>query len=157
MNAYDLSPLFRSTVGFDHLSQLIDSAYKMDERSQSYPPYNIAKLSEDDYEITMAVAGFKESELTITAQQNSLVVTGLTAEKEEEKGKAYLHRGIATRGFERRFSLADHVKVVSANLADGLLTLKLVREIPEERKPRTIAINSNTKLIGVKDNAKKAA
>jgi molecular chaperone IbpA len=140
MNAYDLSPLFRSTVGFDHLSQLIDSAFKMDERAATYPPYNIAKLSEDDYEITMAVAGFRQSELTITAEQNTLTVSGATAEK-EDKAKAYLHRGIATRSFERKFSLADHVKVVDAQLADGLLTLKLVREIPEESKPRKISIN----------------
>ena len=157
MNAYDLSPLFRSTVGFDHLSQLIDSAFKIDERGQSYPPYNIAKLSEDDYEITMAVAGFKESELTITAQQNSLTVTGAAAEKEEDQTKSYLHRGIATRSFERKFSLADHVKVVGAQLADGLLTLKLVREIPEASKPRTIAITSGDKLLEGKSNAKKAA
>lgn len=141
MNAYDLSPLFRSTIGFDHLSQLIDSAFKMDERAAGYPPYNIAKLSEDDYEITMAVAGFKPSELTVTAEQNTLTVCGATAEK-EDKEKTYLHRGIATRSFERKFSLADHVKVVDANLSDGLLTLKLAREIPEESKPRKIAINS---------------
>ncbi len=147
MTRYDLSPLFRSTIGFDHLSQLIDTAFKADERGPSYPPYNIAKLSEDDYEISMAVAGFKESEITITAQQNSLTVSGSASEKEEESNKAYLHRGIATRSFERKFSLADHVKVTEAKLADGLLTLKLVREIPEASKPRTIAINSNEKLI----------
>lgn len=154
MNAYDLSPLFRSTVGFDHLSQLIDSAFKMDERTVSYPPYNIAKLSEDEYEITMAVAGFKQSELTVTAEQNSLVVSGAAADKTEEQGKDYLHKGIATRSFERKFSLADHVKVVDAQLADGLLTLKLVREIPEESKPKKIAINSGGNLI---EGKKKAA
>jgi molecular chaperone IbpA len=156
MNAYDLSPLFRSTVGFDHLSQLIDSAFKMDERGPSYPPYNIAKLSEDDYEITMAVAGFKESELTITAQQNTLTVSGAASEKTDDKNKAYLHRGIATRSFERKFSLADHVKVVGAELADGLLTLKLIREIPEASKPRTITINSGGKLIEDKGHKKAA-
>jgi len=155
MNAYDLSPLFRSTVGFDHLSQLIDSAFKMDERAVSYPPYNIAKLSEDEYEITMAVAGFKQSELTITAEQNTLIVSGATAEKTEEDGKAYLHKGIATRSFERTFSLADHVKVVDAGLTDGLLTLKLVREIPEESKPKKIAINTSGNMIEGKN--KKAA
>jgi molecular chaperone IbpA len=154
MHAYDLSPLFRSTVGFDHLSQLIDSAFKMDERGVSFPPYNIAKLSEDEYEITMAVAGFKQSELNITAQQNMLTVSGVSGEK-EEKEKAYLHRGIATRSFERKFSLADHVKVVDAQLADGLLTLKLVREIPEASKPKTIAINNGGNMIEGK--AKKAA
>ncbi len=160
MNAYDLSPLFRSTVGFDHLSQLIDSAFKMDERAASYPPYNIAKLSEDDYEITMAVAGFKQDELNITVEQNTLTVSGSTSEKEEKSGKSYLHRGIATRSFERKFSLADHVRVVDAQLADGLLTLKLVREIPEESKPRRIAINTVGSFIDNKTegkNPKKAA
>lgn len=156
MTGYDLSPLFRSTIGFDHLSQLIDSAFKYDATSASYPPYNIAKLSEDDYEITMAVAGFKQNELTITAQNNSLVVSGSTSEKDEKGGKSYLHRGIATRSFERKFSLADHVKVVDAKLADGLLTLILKREIPESSKPRTIAINSNDPLIENK-TGKKAA
>lgn len=148
MNSYDLSPLFRSTVGFDHLSQLIDSAFKMDERAASYPPYNIAKLSEDEYEITMAVAGFKESELNIISQQNVLTVSGATSQKEEKDTKSYLHRGIATRNFERKFSLADHVKVEGAELADGLLTLKLKREIPEASKPKMIPINGNTLIEG---------
>lgn len=148
MNAYDLSPLFRSTVGFDHLSQLIDSAFKMDERTaNAYPPYNIAKLSDDEYEISMAVAGFKESELNIIAQQNVLTVSGSATQKEEKDAKSYLHRGIATRSFERKFSLADHVKVEGAQLADGLLTLKLKREIPEESKPRMIAINSGKPVL----------
>ncbi len=154
MHAYDLSPLFRSTVGFDHLSNLIDGAFKMDERNVAYPPYNIAKLSEDEYEITMAVAGFKQSELNIVAQQNTLIVSGGTQEQEEKEEKSYLHRGIATRSFERKFSLADHVKVVDANLSDGLLTLKLVREIPEASKPKTIAINSGSLIEG---KGKKAA
>lgn len=156
MTGYDLSPLFRSTVGFDHLSQLIDSAFKHDATNASYPPYNIAKLSEDDYEITMAVAGFKQNELTITAQQNSLTVSGSASEKDEKTGKSYLHRGIATRSFERRFSLADHVKVVDANLSDGLLTLTLKREIPEASKPRTIAINSANTLVDNKPGRKAA-
>lgn len=156
MHAYDLSPLFRSTVGFDHLSNLIDSAFKMDERAMSYPPYNIAKLSEDEYEITMAVAGFKQNELTITAQHNTLTVIGNAVEKEEKKGASYLHKGIATRSFERKFSLADHVKVVDAALADGLLTLKLVREIPEESKPRQIVINGGGGYLEGK-GVKKAA
>lgn len=146
MHAYDLSPLFRSTVGFDHLSQLIDSAFKMDERGVAYPPYNIAKLSEDEYEITMAVAGFKQSELKVVAQQNTLSVAGVSQEKEEKDGKTYLHRGIATRSFERKFSLADHVRVIDAAFADGLLTLRLKREIPEESKPKVITINSGNLL-----------
>jgi molecular chaperone IbpA len=148
MHAYDLSPLFRSTVGFDHLSRMIDNAFKIDERTISYPPYNIAKLSEDEYEITMAVAGFKQNELNVTAQQNSLIVTGSVNEKEEKNGATYLHKGIGTRSFERKFSLADHVKVTDANLADGLLTLKLVREIPEASKPKVITINSGNLLEG---------
>jgi molecular chaperone IbpA len=148
MHAYDLSPLFRSTVGFDHLSNLIDTAFKMDERGGAYPPYNIAKLSEDEYEITMAVAGFKPSELKVVAQQNTLVVTGNVEEKEERAEKHYLHRGIATRSFERKFSLADHVKAIDANLSDGLLSLKLKREIPEESKPKVITINSGNLLEG---------
>ena len=152
MNAYDLSPLFRSTVGFDHLSQLIDSAFKVDERAASYPPYNIAKLSEDDYEITMAVAGFRQDEINVVAEQNTLTVSGSASEKEENKNKAFLHRGIATRSFQRQFSLADHVKVVDAQLADGLLTLKLVREVPEASKTRKIAIN-NGKLLDTKKAA----
>ena len=156
-HTFDLSPLFRSTVGFDHLSQMINSAYKLDERAVSFPPYNIAKLSEDEYEITMAVAGFKLPELTITAERNSLTVTGATGENQEEKNKAYLHRGIATRSFERKFSLADHVKVVEASLNDGLLNLKLVREIPEESKPKKINITNGGNLIEGKTTPKKAA
>lgn len=155
MTSYDLSPLFRSTVGFDHLSRLIDSAFKQDERGISYPPYNIAKLSEDEYEIDMAVAGFKESDITITAQENVLKVAGSVTEKSEDEGKAYLHRGIAARSFERSFSLADHVKVTEAQLADGLLKLKLVREVPEASKPRQIAINGKPAIE--QKSSKKAA
>ncbi|MGE0754838.1 MAG: Hsp20 family protein [Alphaproteobacteria bacterium] len=150
MHAYDLSPLFRSGVGFDHLSRMIDSAFKADERAQAYPPYNIARMGEDEYEVTMAVAGFKQSELSVVAQQNSLVVTGNSETKEETKGKEYLHRGIANRSFERKFSLADHVKVVDAHLENGLLTLRMKREIPEESKPKVIAINSGNLLEGKK-------
>lgn len=154
MNAYDLSPLFRSTVGFDHVSRMLDNAFKMDERAMSYPPYNIAKLSEDQYEIVMALAGFKLEDLNVVVEQNTLTITGAQAEKEED-GKEYLHRGIATRSFERKFSLADHVKVTGADLVDGILTLQLVREIPEESKPRQISINAGTLLEDKKQ--KKAA
>lgn len=148
MQHYDLTPLMRSTIGFDNLSRMLDNAFNIDERTLSYPPYNIAKVSDDDYEITMAVAGFKLNELTTTVQQNSLIVSGATTEKPEKDSKEYLHRGIATRSFERKFSLADHVKVVDATLADGLLTLKLKREIPEESKPRTITINAAPAIEG---------
>ncbi|MFW0776888.1 MAG: Hsp20 family protein [Rickettsiales bacterium] len=159
MTNYDLTPLMRSTIGFDNLSHMIDSAFKIDERTLSYPPYNIAKLSDDDYEISMAVAGFKLDELNITVQQNTLIVSGATNEKTETDNKEYLHRGIATRNFERKFSLADHVKVIDAQLADGMLTLSLKREIPEESKPRTITINNGDKLIGklIHSKPKKAA
>ena len=150
MHAYDLSPLFRSSVGFDHLSRMLDSAFKMDEGSPSYPPYNIAKVSDDEYEITMAVAGFKQAELNVVAQQNTLTVSGATTKKEEAGNKEYLHKGIATRSFERKFSLADHVKVLDASLEDGLLTLHLKREIPEANKPKVITINSGNLLEGKK-------
>lgn len=142
MHALDLSPLFRSSVGFDHLSRLIDGTMKQAEQAASYPPYNIVRVSDNDYEITIAVAGFKQEELTITTQQNQLIVAGSAAEKAERAEAEYLHRGIATRSFERKFSLADHVKVESANLEDGLLTLQLKREIPEASKPKVIPIRT---------------
>ncbi len=148
MHALDLSPLFRSSVGFDHLSRVIDAHLKNDDRAPAYPPYNIVKMSDDDYEIVMAVAGFKQEEISITAQNNQLTVAGAASEKEEHKGADYLHRGIAARSFERKFSLADHVKVVEARLADGLLTLKLKREVPEESKPRLIPINGESLIEG---------
>ena len=148
MHALDLSPLFRSSVGFDHLSRLIDTHMKSDDRTPAYPPYNIVKLSDEEYEIVMAVAGFKQEEITITAQHNQLTVAGSATEKEEHKDADYLHKGIATRSFERKFSLADHVKVTNADLADGLLSLKLKREVPEESKPKLIAINGKPAIEG---------
>lgn len=142
MRTYDLSPLFRSTVGFDRLSRLLEHAMTADDASVSYPPYNIEKLGEDAYRITMAVAGFGPEDLDITAQQNSLVVTG-KAKKEQEAGQ-FLYRGIAGRAFERRFQVADFIKVTGANLENGLLHIELVREIPEAMKPRTIKIEAGT-------------
>ncbi len=142
MRAYDLSPLFRSTVGFDRLSRLLENAMTGDEAAASYPPYNIEKTGEDTYRITMAVAGFGPEDLEITAQQNSLVVTG-KAKKEQEAGQ-FLYRGIAGRAFERRFQLADYIKVASASLINGLLHVELQREVPEAMKPRTIKIQSAT-------------
>ena len=139
MRTYDLSPLFRSTVGFDRLSRMLESAMTSDEAA-SYPPYNIEKLGEDAYRITMAVAGFGPEDLEITAQQNSLVVTG-KAKKEQEAGQ-FLYRGIAGRAFERRFQLADFIKVNGAKLENGLLHIELAREIPEAMKPRSIKIES---------------
>lgn len=140
MRAYDLSPLFRSTVGFDRLSRLLESATNIDDAAASYPPYNIEKLGEDSYRITMAVAGFGPEDVEITAQENSLVITG-KAKKEVETGQ-FLYRGIAGRAFERRFQLADFIKVTGASMVNGLLHVDLVREIPEAMKPRTIRIET---------------
>jgi molecular chaperone IbpA len=141
MRTVDFSPLFRSTVGFDRLSRLVESALSADESSVSYPPYNIEKTGEDAYRITMAVAGFGPDDVEITAQANQLTIVGKAQPKEGEKGQ-YLYRGIAGRAFERRFQLADHIKVTGAELVNGLLHVDLVREVPEVLKPRTIKIES---------------
>jgi molecular chaperone IbpA len=141
MNAFDLSPLFRSTIGFDRLMRLADAATRVDTTALSYPPYNIEKTGEDTYRLTMAVAGFARDELEIVAQENALVVTG-KAKAGEDQGK-YLHRGIARRAFERRFHLADHIKVTGASLDNGLLHVELAREVPEQLKPRSIEITAS--------------
>ena len=138
MRSYDLSPLFRSTVGFDRMMQLLDAASRVDESAPSYPPYNIEKTGENAYRITMAVAGFSTDELNISVQEGVLTVTGKALKEEEPK--QFLHRGIARRAFERRFELADHIQVTGADLANGLLHIDLVREVPEAMKPRTIKI-----------------
>ena len=140
MDRFDFSPLFRSTIGFDRLARMVDSATRVDGSAVAYPPYNIEKTGEDSYRLTMAVAGFARNELDITVHESSLIVTG-KAQGQNETGR-YLHRGIARRAFERRFSLADHLKVSGASLDNGLLHVDLVREVPEAMKPRTIAINS---------------
>ena len=139
MRSYDLSPLFRSSVGFDRWSNLFDTALRAGNNSVGYPPYNIEKLGDDSYRITVAVAGFGEDDIEITAQENLLVVAGKLGEPRED-GVTYLYRGIATRAFERRFSLADYVEVTSAMLVNGVLTIDLAREMPEAMKPRHIAI-----------------
>ena len=139
---FDFSPLFRSSVGFDRMLNLLESASRL-EAVEAWPPYDIAKTGEDQYRITMAVAGFTPEELTLDHEPNLLVVSGQRANEENAQ---YLHRGIAHRAFQRRFELADHVKVAGANLADGLLTIDLVREIPEEMKPRRIEIGRATAL-----------
>ena len=143
MDPFDFSPLFRSTIGFDRLTRLMDSATRVDNAALAYPPYNIEKTGEDAYRLTMAVAGFSRDEIDLTVQENSLLVTG-KGHKEDDNGR-YLHRGIARRGFERRFSLADHIKVVGASLDNGMLHVDLVREVPEAMKPRTIQITSGTR------------
>ncbi|MBY0429280.1 MAG: Hsp20 family protein [Alphaproteobacteria bacterium] len=150
MHTYDLTPLFRSTIGFDNLSRLIDSAMKLDDAVPAYPPYNIEKLNDDAYRITMAVAGFSENELSLVTQDNVLLVTGKQNTQEQQVERQYLHRGIAARAFERRFQLADHVKVTGASLKDGLLHVELKREVPEAKKPRAIKIENGdggTKVI----------
>ena len=140
MDRFDFSPLFRSTIGFDRLTRLVDAATRVDNSALTYPPYNIEKTGEDSYLLSMAVAGFAPEEIDLTVQENSLLVTG-KAKKEDENGR-YLHRGIARRAFERRFSLADHIKVVGANLENGMLHVDLAREVPEAAKPRKIAIGT---------------
>lgn len=146
-NALTLTPLFSRSVGFDRFNDLFESALRGDEVKSSYPPYNIEKIDEDSYRITMAVAGFSEDDITIMAQGSELKISGnMMQESEENNGVEYLHRGIATRAFERSFSLADHVKVQTAELKDGLLRIALKREVPEAEKPRMIAINGQQQL-----------
>lgn len=147
MRSFDLSPLLRSSVGFDHLNHLLETATRLDEASLAYPPYNIEKRGDDQYRITMAVAGFEESDLELTAKGQTLVISGKLG-KDEAKVE-YLHHGIAGRSFERRFELADHIRVDRAALVNGLLHVDLIREIPEAMKPRTIKIEAqaDAKLI----------
>ncbi len=140
----DLTPLFRTSVGFDRMAQMMNQAHRIDQQNVSYPPYNIETLDENQYQITLALAGFTENDLDITSEQNVLVVRGKTSNDVERK---YLHRGIANRSFERKFQLADHVKVTTAAMENGLLHIKLMKEIPETMKPRTIEINTNTNVI----------
>lgn len=141
-NLVQFSPLMRSTIGFDRFNDLFDSlVHGAEDRFDSYPPYNIEKIGEDQYRIVMAVAGFTLDDLEITAEGDSLVVKGGITERDEENARTYLHRGIATRNFQRSFRLADYIKVTDAAMADGLLTINLAREIPEEKKPRMIPIS----------------
>ena len=138
MLPFDFAPLYRSTVGFDRLVQMLDTATGLESEGTGYPPYNIERLGEADYRITMAVAGFTEPEIKIEVKENTLAITG--TKPGDAKERQFLHRGIATRAFERRFQLADHVEVRNADLKDGLLHIDLVRNVPERLKPRTVAI-----------------
>ncbi|WP_298691146.1 Hsp20 family protein [uncultured Sphingomonas sp.] len=138
MRTLDFAPLLRSSIGFENLNRLVDFATRGD--GDAYPPYNIEKLAEDAYRISMAVAGFARDELELTVQDNMLVVIGKT-DKPEEVERQFLHRGIAKRAFERRFQLADTIKVTGAGYSDGLLNIELKREVPEHKKPRRIAID----------------
>ncbi|MCC2616301.1 Hsp20 family protein [Aestuariibacter halophilus] len=140
MRNIDLSPLYRSFIGFDHLASMIDAASR-NEKQASYPPYNIELLAEDKYRITMAVAGFSRDDIEIEVQENTLQVTGKKDSKDEER--KFLHKGISERNFERKFQLGDHVKVLAADLENGLLHIDLERVIPEAKKPRKIEIGSN--------------
>ena len=139
MRSYDFSPLFRSSVGFDRLAQMMDSALRAEDNAPSYPPYNIERTGEDQYRITMAVAGFAENDIEITAQDNALTVVG--KQPKDETPKSFLYRGIAGRPFQRRFELAEYIRVAGASLENGLLHVDLVREVPEAVKPRSIKIN----------------
>jgi molecular chaperone IbpA len=156
MDRFDFSALFRSTIGFDRLTRLVDAATRADSAAVAYPPYNIEKTGEDAYRLTMAVAGFSPAELDITVQENTLLVTG-KAQKEDDDGGGYLHRGIARRAFERRFSLADHMKVMGASLDNGLLHVDVVREVPEAAKPRTIKIGTTVTVLQPQVTEQKAA
>jgi molecular chaperone IbpA len=147
MRTYDFSPLYRSAVGFDRLANLLESAARTGQES-GWPPYNIETTGENAYRIEIAVAGFKPDELTLEVKENLLTVTGRkTANDEASTERTYLHRGLAERDFERRFQLADYVVVKTADLSNGLLSIELVRELPEALKPRRIEIGVGSKLI----------
>lgn len=138
MRSFDLAPLYRATVGFDQIADLMDRVLTNDVGQNTYPPYNIEKTAEDGWRISVAVAGFSDEDLEVEVKENALLVKGRKPEEEGER--RYLHRGIATRAFERRFHLADHVRVTGASHADGMLHIDLVREVPEALKPRRIEI-----------------
>lgn len=142
--SFDFTPLFRSSIGFDRMLKALETASRLDT-VEAWPPYDIVRVGKDEYRITMAVPGFSPDEMTLTHEPNMLVVAG---QKANEDSGQYLHRGMAQRAFQRRFELADHVKVTGARLVDGLLTIDLVREIPEEMKPRRIEIASAPALLG---------
>ncbi len=139
MRRFDMTPLYRATVGFDQIADLMDRALASDVGQNSYPPYNIEKIEDDGWRISIAVAGFSEADLAIEVKERSLVITGRKADEQSER--KFLHRGIATRAFERRFHLADHVRVTGASHVDGMLNIDLVREVPEALKPRRIEIS----------------
>lgn len=142
---FDFAPLLRSSIGFENINRLIDIATRAAEGSENgYPPYNIEKLGDSGYRITMAVAGFTRAELDLTVQENTLVVSGKAGEEVPVAERSYLHRGIAKRAFERRFQLADVIKVTGASYENGLLNIELVREVPEHKKPRKVEIAADT-------------
>jgi molecular chaperone IbpA len=138
MRRFDPTPLYRASVGFDRMADLLDRVLASDLQAPSYPPYNIERIEENAYRITLAVAGFRAEDLSVEVKENALLIAGRNSD--DDSAKTYLHRGIATRAFERRFHLADHVRVTGATHRDGMLHVELVREIPEALKPRTIPI-----------------
>ena len=143
MTTFDFSPLYRSTVGFDHLASVLNSVNRNDRGQTAYPPYNIELLEQDKYRITMAVAGFSEAEINVEVENNTLTVSSISSEGKSDSERNYLHRGIAERHFKRQFKLADHIKVNGATMENGLLHIDLEREVPEAMKPRQITIKSN--------------
>lgn len=161
MRTLDFAPLYRATVGFDQIADLMDRVLTNEVSQPSYPPYNIEKTANDAYRISIAVAGFGEDELSVEVRENALIVAARKTEETENEGRTYLHRGIATRAFERRFALADHVQVTGASAENGMLHIDLKREIPEALKPRRIEIQKQpeieTKAVENKSAEKKAA
>ena len=155
MTTIDLTPLYRSSIGFDRMGSLLDSALRSQKDSAGFPPYDIESTGEDRYAITLAVAGFEDSELDIQVEKGVLRVRGKKADDSEQKN--YLYRGIANRSFERKFNLADHIEVTGADLKNGLLTISLVKEIPEAMKPRAIEIATPGAALEHKEKAEKAA
>ncbi len=142
MRSFDLAPLYRATVGFDQIADMMDRVLSTESANPTYPPYNIEKTADDGWRISVAVAGFAAGDLTVEVRENTLFVSARKSETEEDEGRTYLHRGIATRAFERRFHLADHVRVTGASHVDGMLHIDLVREVPERLKPRRIEIST---------------
>jgi molecular chaperone IbpA len=155
-SAFDFAPFRRSTVGFDRLFDMLENS-NAGQSQENYPPFDLIKLGDNDYRIELAVAGFKSDEIDITAQQNVLIVTGRKSEDNEQQGNDYIYRGIATRSFERRFALADHIQVKGADLKDGLLAIELVREIPEAMKPRKIDIGGSQERSAIGSGKKPAS
>ncbi len=145
MRNLDLSPLYRSFIGFDHLASMIDAASR-NEKQTSYPPYNIELIAEDKYRITMAIAGFTESQVDIQVLENTLLVSGKKTEQSKDSSKQFLHKGISERDFERKFQLGDHVNVLGADMQNGLLHIDLERELPEAKKPRKIDIGKHSTI-----------
>ncbi|MEP2642446.1 Hsp20 family protein [Roseobacter sp.] len=144
MRTYDFAPLYRATVGFDQIADLMDRVLTTEGAQPSYPPYNIEKLDDDTYRISIAVAGFSDADLSVEVRENALIVAAKKVE--DDTARSYLHRGIATRAFERRFHLADHMHVTGAGHVDGMLNIDLVRQVPEALKPRQISISSTDRI-----------